>query len=203
MHKMKRFREYILILVVLLLPVGPLQAAKQVEALGPFDEQVKSWAVDCRSEIVDQFNLLLTSGRLTMPQLFDTFYIPIAGTDPQKFHTQYDQLVDGILEPILDKYLAKDKRLVFFVTVDRNGYLPTHNSRYSRPLTGNADEDAKWNRTKRIFNDRTGLAAARNQEPFLLQRYSRDTGEVMSDLSIPIVIQNRHWGAVRVGYQEK
>jgi len=135
--------------------------------------------------------------------LFDTFYIPVAGTDPQKFHTQYDTLVDGVLEPILDKYLGKDDRLVFFVTVDQNGYLPTHNSRYSRPLTGNKDEDAKWNRTKRIFNDRTGLAAARNQDPYLLQRYSRDTGEVMSDLSLPIIINNRHWGAIRVGYKQK
>ncbi|MCK5914476.1 MAG: chemotaxis protein, partial [Desulfuromusa sp.] len=79
----------------------------------------------------------------------------------------------------------------------------THNSRYSRPLTDSADQNAKWNRTKRIFNDRTGLAAARNKEPYLLQRYSRDTGEVMSDLSIPIFIQNRHWGAVRIGYKQK
>ena len=199
---MRKFYKFCLVLVVLLSWVGPLAAA-ETETLGPFDEQVKGWAIECRDEVVSQFNLLLTSGKLSMPQLFDTFYIPIANTDPQKFHTQYDTLLDGVLQPIIDRYLDKDKRLVFFIAVDRNGYLPTHNTRYSRPMTGNADEDAKWNRTKRIFNDRTGLAAAHNTEPYLLQRYSRDTGEVMSDLSIPIFIKNEHWGAIRVGYKQK
>jgi methyl-accepting chemotaxis protein len=187
------------VLLVVLLSF-PVQAAERFE---PFDEQVMNWATDCRDEVINQFNLLLTSGRLSMPQLFDTFYIPIPGTDPQKFHTQYDTLADGILQPIIDRYVEKDKRLVFFIAVDRNGYLPTHNTRYSKPLTGNADEDAKGNRTKRIFSDRTGLAAARNLEPYILQRYSRDTGEVMSDLAIPFYIQKQHWGAIRVGYRLK
>ena len=197
---MRRFRPYCLLLMVLLFCSGPVHAA---ETLSAFDEQVKTWAIECRDEVIDQFNLLLSSGRLSMPQLFDTFYIPIPKTDPQKFRTQYDTVSDGVLLPIIDKYVAKDDRLVFFIAVDRNGYLPTHNSRYSKPLTGNSDEDAKGNRTKRIFNDRTGLAAARNLEPYLLQRYSRDTGEVMSDLSIPIYIQKQHWGAIRVGYKQK
>ncbi len=196
---MRRFKAHLLALV-LVLTAWPAVAAENLDS---FDRKVKTWAEQCREEMVSQFDLLLTSGRLSVPQLFDTFYIPIPGTDPQKFHTQYDQVSDGVLQPIIDNCLERDKRLVFFIAVDRNGYLPTHNTRYSQPLTGNLAEDAKWNRTKRIFNDRTGLAAARNLEPYLLQRYSRDTGEVMSDLSIPIFIQKRHWGAVRVGYRQK
>ena len=188
----------LLMLLMLCLP-GSLHA----EELNAFDLKVKGWAEACRDEITAQFELLLTAGKLTVPQLFDTFYIPIPNSSPQKFHTQYDQMTDGVLRPIIDKYLEKDKRLVFVVPVDVNGYLPTHNSRYSRPLTDDPDENTKWNRTKRIFNDRTGLAAAHNQEPFLLQRYSRDTGEIMSDLSVPIIVQNRHWGAVRIGYRQK
>ncbi len=195
---MKSFR-WLLLLVLLLAP----GLAAGAEKLNSFDRQVKNWALACRAEIIGQFDLLLTSGRLTMPQLFDTFYIPIPGTDPQKFRTQYDELSDGVVQPIIDKVLKRDKRLVFVVPVDRNGYLPTHNSRFAQPLTGDAAADVKANRTKRIFNDRTGLAAARNQEPYLLQRYSRDTGEVMSDLSVPIFIQNRHWGALRIGYKQK
>ena len=167
----------------------------------PFDLRVKTWADQCAAEIVGQYNLLLTSGRLTVAQLFDTLYIPVPGSDPQKYRTQYDTLSDGVIRPILDKYLALDKNLVFVVAVDRNGYLPSHNSKYSQPLTGDGDHDTKWNRTKRLFNDRTGLAAARNKEPFLLQRYSRDTGETMSDMSVPIIVQGRHWGALRIGYK--
>lgn len=170
------------------------------QELRGFDLKSRRNAEACAAEITDQFELLLTSGGLTVAQLFDTFYIPIPGSDPQKFHTQYDELSDGILRPILDAYLKKEQRFVFVVAVDRNGYLPTHNSRFSQPLTGDGDHDTKWNRTKRIFNDRTGLAAARNQNPYLAQRYSRDTGETMTDLSVPIIIQNRHWGALRIGY---
>jgi methyl-accepting chemotaxis protein len=29
----------------------------------------------------------------------------------------------------------------------------------------------------------------------------RDTGEIMNDISTPIKINNRQWGAVRLGYR--
>lgn len=173
------------------------------ENLSGLDKRVHTLTQDCADEIVDQFTLLMTSGRVAIYQLFDTFYIPIPETNPQKYHTQYDHLTDGILQPILDRCLNQDKRLIFVVAVDKNGYLPTHNSKYSQPLTGDGDHDMKWNRTKRIFNDRTGLAAARNTEPFFLQHYSRDTGEVMTDLSVPIFIKGQHWGALRAGYKKE
>jgi len=174
--------------------------ARSEETLLNFDTQVLEWALDCRQEILSEFELLLSSGQLNMGKLFDTFYIPIPNTSPQKYHTQYDKMFDAILRPILDKYVRKDKRLVFVVIVDQNGYLPTHNTRYTQPLTGDPAVDSIKNRTKRIFNDRTGLAAAKNQQQYLIQRYSRDTGEQMTDLSIPIFIRGRHWGAVRIGY---
>jgi len=160
---------------------APADRAEEMEA------KVKAWAMECRSEIKTQFEYLVTSGKLTMAQMFDTFYIPIPNTTPQKFRTQYDALCDAVIQGILDKYLGKDPALFFVVAVDRNGYLPTHNSK-SR------------DRSKRVFNDRTGLAAARNTEPFLLQKYNRDTGETIYDLSVPIHVHNRHWGAVRFGY---
>lgn len=197
---MRFFYQRLLLTTVFFLLLSPCCIARD---LNVFDRQVKQWATECRDDVTKQFDLLLTSGKLSVPQLFDTFYIPIPGTDPQKFKTQYDTLSDGVVRPIIDKILGYDKRLIFVVIVDINGYLPTHNSRYSKPLTDNPDENTKWNRTKRMFNDRTGLAAARNQKPYLLQRYSRDTGEDMGDLSIPIIIQNRHWGAVRIGYKQK
>lgn len=166
----------------------------------PFDQQVFQWAADCRDAVEAKFQTLLETGALTEPQLFDTFYIPIPDTYPQKFHTQYDARLDETIQGILDDFLKKDDRLVFVVAVDRNGYLPTHNSRYSLPLTGDREQDILHNRAKRLFNDRTGLAAARNARPYLLQQYNRDTGEAMFDLSVPVFVRDRHWGAVRFGY---
>jgi methyl-accepting chemotaxis protein len=56
-----------------------------------------------------------------------------------------------------------------------------------------------------VFQDRTGLAAARSTRPFLLQTYRRDMGggqfALMKDLSAPITVQGRHWGGLRIAYQ--
>ncbi len=68
-------------------------------------------------------------------------------------------------------------------------------------MTGNFGEDLVKSRTKRIFDDPTGIRCAHNQEAFLLQTYKRDTGEIMHDLSSPIYVNGEHWGALRVGYK--
>jgi len=166
------------------------------------EKQVLAIASSCRNQVLDEFSKIVSSGFLTENQLFDTFYIPIPKTSPQKYSTQYDKVCDAKIQDILDKCLNADKHLVFVVAVDRNGYLPTHNTRYSMPLTTDSDYNAKNNRTKRIFNDRTGLAAAKNTEPFLLQKYERDTGKNFYDMSVPIFIQDKHWGAIRVGFDQ-
>lgn len=142
----------------------------------------------------------LAKGHLTRSQLFDTNYREIPETMPQKYHTEYDTYTDLNIQKPLDDYLASDDQLFFAVLVDKNGYLPTHNSRYSKPLTGDPEKDKLGNRTKRMFNDPVGLAAAENLEPVLVQAYNRDTGEKMWDISAPVYLDGEHWGAFRVGY---
>ncbi len=198
-----RFCLLFLFLITLLWPSSSMAAQAQQQELTGFDLQVKEWADSCRDDVVKELNNLLAANRLSLSQLFDTFYVPIPNTYPQKFHTQYDSLTDQNLRIILDKYASMDKRLLFVVAVDVNGYLPTHNSRYSKPLTKDRDYNLLNNRTKRMFDDKTGLAAARNIQPYLLQKYSRDTGEELYDLSVPIFISGKHWGAIRIGYSHK
>lgn len=142
----------------------------------------------------------LRKGHLTRGQLFDTDYIPIPDTEPQKFHTAYDAYTDLNILQHLDKFLSLDDQVVFAVLVDRNGYLPTHNTKYSISLTGDTEKDKLGNRTKRMFNDPVGLKAAQNIEDILVQTYNRDTGEKMWDISAPVFVDGEHWGAFRVGY---
>jgi HAMP domain-containing protein len=115
-----------------------------------------------------------------------------------KFHTRYDSLTDRAVLVFQDKFLEQ-KDFVFAVGVDENGYLPTHNTKYQLPLTGEPEKDRVGNRSKRMFDDPVGLAAARSLEPTLLQVYERDTGETMWDVSSPIYVKGKHWGAFRVG----
>lgn len=56
-------------------------------------------------------------------------------------------------------------------------------------------------RHKRIFNDPVGAKGAKNQKPSLFQTYVRDTGEILADLTMPIMINGRHWGGVRIGFK--
>ena len=141
----------------------------------------------------------ISSGKLTLADLFDEDYQPIPGTNPQKYHTRFDRFCDATLTNKQDEFL-NDSQVVFAILIDRNGYLPTHNSRYTQPLTGDYDKDLKGNRTKRLFNDKVGLAAAKNEKEVLVQVYNRDTGERIWDISSPIYIQGQHWGAFRIGY---
>lgn len=57
----------------------------------------------------------------------------------------------------------------------------------------------------RILNDRVGLRASHNTEPFLLQTYRRDMegGQfaLLKDASAPIYVNGRHWGGFRIDYK--
>jgi len=138
-------------------------------------------------------------GIFTLEDLFDEKYIPIPNTDPPKYHTRYDRWCDEAICAYQDSFL--DNELVAFaVLVDRNGYLPTHNTKFSQPLTGDREKDLSGNRTKRLFDHDIGLNAARNEEGILIQQYERDTGEKMWDISVPVRLKGKHWGAFRIGY---
>jgi methyl-accepting chemotaxis protein len=131
--------------------------------------------------------------------LFDRNYIQIPNSDPPKYHTVYDERIESRLRTFLDGILSEMQGLRYSFCVDENGYTPSHNTKFSEPLTGNREHDILHNRVKRKFDDETGLRAARNTGDPLLQSYLRDTGELLDDLSMPIKISGRHWGALRVG----
>lgn len=135
--------------------------------------------------------------------IFDRDYRPVANTNPQKYKTVYDDQFARELQPMYDRLVEEIKGGTFALCVDVNGYGPTHNSKYSQPLTGDYSRDVAASRDKRIFNDQTGSRGAKNTGPFLLQTYMRDTGEILNDLSMPIHVGGKHWGALRVGFDPK
>ena len=142
---------------------------------------------------------------IAISDLFDDDYRPLANTNPQQFIAKFSGLTDRLFSPIQEEVLTMDSRIVFCAAVDRNGYLPTHNKKFS----ATPGKDPIWNaancRNRRLFNDRVGLAAGRNVEPFLLQMYRRDMGggvfAMMKDLSAPITVNGRHWGGLRIAYK--
>jgi methyl-accepting chemotaxis protein len=160
--------------------------------------------IEAASRIGRLFEEAVAAGQIPLADLFDADYRPIPGTQPQQMMTRFVSFTDRVLPPIQEALLGFSDKVVFCAAVDRNGYLPTHNRKFSQPQRS----DPVWNaancRNRRIFNDRTGLAAGRNTSPFLLQTYRRDLGggnfKLMKDLSAPILVGGRHWGGLRLAY---
>jgi len=131
--------------------------------------------------------------------VFDCRYQPIPNTRPQKFRTAWGDDFARRCQAILDDSLASTRGAVFAVAVNTDSYLSVHNRQFSKPLTGDYEQDLVGNRTCRKFERPPELRAARNTESLLLQTYLRDTGEILCDIAMPLVVGGRHWGNVRVG----
>ncbi len=167
----------------------------------PFVERVRAAA----AEVSAAFEAGLAAGEITEDALFDADYRPIPGSDPQQLLARFTEFTDRVLPAIQEPVLASDPHIVFCAAIDRNGYLPTHNLKFAQPQ----GKDPVWNnancRNRRVFDDRVGLAAGRNEAPFLLQAYRRDMGggqfALMKDVSAPIVVRGRHWGGLRLAYK--
>ncbi|WP_413460002.1 methyl-accepting chemotaxis protein [Herbaspirillum huttiense] len=164
-------------------------------------DDIRVAATEAAQAVGKLFEASIRSGQISEAALFDRSYKPIPNTSPQKHSSQFDGFTDRVLPAIQEGLLASMPQLAYAGAVDNNGYFPTHNKKFSQPLTGDYDTDLVNNRTKRIFSDRTGKRCGANTKPFLLQTYKRDTGEVMHDLSVPIYVNGKHWGGFRVGYR--
>jgi methyl-accepting chemotaxis protein len=133
--------------------------------------------------------------------VFDQAYKDIPGSNPKRYTTAYDSQCDAELTRLYDDLLRDVPGLTYSLAVDNNGYAPAHNGQFSNAPSGDPAVDLAKCRHKRIFNDPVGAKLAKNQKSSLFQTYVRDTGEILNDLSMPIVISGRHWGAVRIGFK--
>ena len=162
--------------------------------------------VETARRISQTFDAAVARGEITLAQLMDEKYREIAGTDPKQYMTDYVEFTDRVLPEIQDPIQKSDPRIVFCVAWAKAGYLPTHNPNYRLPQR----KDPVWNnancRNRRLFNDRAVKKVAANTKPFLVQTYRRDMGGgnfvLMKDVSSPIFVGGRHWGAFRMGFKE-
>ncbi|MEO0384381.1 MAG: methyl-accepting chemotaxis protein [Pseudomonadota bacterium] len=162
-------------------------------------------ARDAVEAVQNAFVAEIEAGRANVGDFFDQDYKPVAGSNPEQVTTRFTAITDRVLPSIQEPVAQSSDRIVFCACVDMNGYLPTHNEAFSKPQ----GDDPVWNaansRNRRMFNDKVGLRAGQSTEPFIMQSYRRDMGggkfTIMKDLSVPIYLQGRHWGALRLAYK--
>lgn len=163
---------------------------------GAFENIIQS-ARGCKKQIDQQLEPLKQGCNL-----FDHNYQRTnPGQEPAKFNTNYVDAFDTRLQPLFDRFVQTHPEFIYTVLVDKNGYIGTHHKAASTPISGNFNIDLAKSRNRRIFFD--GNAEKRRAThtlPFLLQTYIRDTGEILSELSIPVYIVGKHWGAFIIGF---
>ncbi len=182
-------------------------------------EQLLDWRyTEAKGPLVQRFQ-----------RVFDVSRVPESGFSPPKYLTAWDHLVDLPLRDLMDRATARDRRIEFLVVPDVNGYHAIHLSRHCRDWTGDPARDGVGNRAKRFFDNQVALRGARvgipngmraprratreqflasgvdpdgldPSQPFLLQTYARDTGDVIHQLSVPVFVKGRRFGAVRMGF---
>lgn len=168
----------------------------------PYIDAAKAAAHD----IGKAFEDALAQGDITESELFDENYVEIPATNPVQCLTDFTLFADRVLPQVQERMLSLSDQVVFCAAIDRNGYIPTHNLKFSQPQrVGQADWNAAHSRNRRIFDDRVGLAAGQSKRPFLVQAYRRDMGKgefaMMKDISAPVFVHGKHWGGLRLAYR--
>ena len=161
---------------------------------GHFDAVVQNIRT-FRNKLQDALEEMTNSGQ----NLFDTNYIPFGNNKPQKYRVSWGEEYTKRCQSLLEEALKSMPGCAYAVGVNTDGYLSAHNLQFSEPLTGNDAVDLVGNRCHRKFENPAELRAARNSNPMLLRTYWRDTGEILCDIAMPIQINGRLWGNVRVG----
>jgi len=89
----------------------------------------------------------------------------------------------SLLKQCLKNMVEHDAAFRYITLVDASGKSVAHS---------NPDREG------RVFNDPVGIKAAQTTK-VLVQTYLRDTGEKLYDIAIPVNVDGRQWGALRLG----
>lgn len=169
------------------------------------DGKYVALARDYAAQVASAFERAISDGRLAEHALFTDVYTKIEGSNPVQFNTPYADVAEAILTPIQEAIALKSNAIVYAIAADRKGYIAAHMKQFSKPQ----GKDPVWNmanaRNRRIFEDKVGQRAARNEKPLLLQTYRRNMGNeqyiLMKELNVPIMVRGRRWGNARLAYK--
>ena len=137
--------------------------------------------------------------------VFDKNYQPIAGTNPQQYHTSYDRAFEKVFQAFFDATAASIPGCDLAVMVNQGeAYPPTHVSKYCKAQTSDVAFNTANARDKRFHNANPMLARCGNDtKEFLFQAYVRDIGDIFVLVSKPVKVNGRHWGGFMLGLQHE
>jgi len=133
---------------------------------------------------------------MTMEDAFDSQYIPIAGTEPQLFHTKFDTYMDEACSRFHASFF-KDSSIVYARPMDLNGYIPLKGSDdLADSKTGKNTEDQL---AKQILAGKRISRIMANTVEGFVQDYITESNEHIWEFSTPVFVNGKRWGSFTVG----
>jgi methyl-accepting chemotaxis protein len=145
-------------------------------------------------------------GDIGMDQVHDRNYVLIEGSNPPQYNNGFADFADKHIRPLLDRFKARDSRIIGSACTNLDGYLPTHLSeRCHTP-----GPDPVWNdehcRNKRIFMDETTRKACESDKPATLATYRMELGDKyipVKNVFVPIYFKGKRWGNFELAYRDE
>jgi methyl-accepting chemotaxis protein len=145
-------------------------------------------------------------GDITLEAVLDRDYVLIEGSNPPQYNNGFADFADAHVRPILDRFKAKEPKIIGSAITNLDGYLPTHLSeRCHTP-----GPDPVWNdehcRNKRIFMDETTRKACESDKPATLATYRMELGDKyipVKNVFVPLFFKGRRWGNFELAYRDE
>jgi hypothetical protein len=160
------------------------------------EETAASWARECARQIASAIESAEERGDLGINTAFDRMYIPIPGTTPRRYKTAYDSWADRVIEPILSETLNKHKGLVYIFLTDPNGYVPV------APAVSPIHQIPSPPAPKRILETESDREVARMAAPQLIRSMNNPSGDMITEIAVPVIVRSRSWCVLRLAYIE-
>jgi methyl-accepting chemotaxis protein len=161
----------------------------------------------CR-EIMGLIEAGVARGEIDMEAVFDTDYVPMPGTDPVQYETRFCGFADTHVQPVLDRLMAQEPRLIATAMTDNQGYLPTHISARSQPQRpGDPEWNAEHCRNRRNFIDDITRRAIASDKEAMLATYGMELGQgrylPVKNVFVPLWVRGRRWGNFELAYRDE
>ena len=163
-------------------------------------------AQEAMRTIVDAVEKGIDRGDIALEAALDRNYVLIAGSNPPQYDNGFCEFADAHIKPVLDRFKAREPRIIGSAITNVDGYLPTHLSeRSQRP-----GPDPVWNdahcRNKRIFMDEQTRLAIESVRPAMLMTYRMELGDSyfpVKNVFVPIFFKGRRWGNFELAYRDE
>lgn len=172
--------------------------------LSPQDSAMVERGQELAQELVACTLAAIDAGEISESALFDSNYIEISGSNPQRYRTRLSDWAHRIWRPFLDNATASDSRVMAAACTDMNGFLPTHISDRSREPTGDIAHDTAYCRNGRKIYYPIDQKAKHSSAPYMMAVYRQEGDglayQVVRNVYIPLVINGRRWGDFELAY---